>query len=59
MVVAGHFQSAIQVRLKVLAAQECSTVEVLLGKAIELLFARRREPPMNPLRKGSDDRRRS
>lgn len=41
VLIAGHFRPALQTRLKVLAARERTTVERLLGEAIELLFARR------------------
>ena len=46
VVVAGHFPPQISIRLKMLAAEQRSTVQALLGEAIDLLFARRRGSPL-------------
>jgi hypothetical protein len=44
VLVAGHFPAEVQMQLKVMAAEERSTVQALLGEAIDLLFAKRRKP---------------
>ena len=42
--VAGHFPVEVQTQLKVIAAEERSTMQALLGEALDLLFANRRRP---------------
>ncbi len=44
VLVAGHFPAEVQTHLKVMAAEERSTVQALLGEALDLLFAERRKP---------------
>jgi hypothetical protein len=44
VVVAGHFLPEVQTQLKIMAAEERTTVQVLLGEALDLLFAKRRKP---------------
>lgn len=44
VVVAGHFPPKVQTQLKIMAAEEGTTVQVLLGEALDLLFAKRRKP---------------
>ena len=42
--VAGHFPAEVQRQLKIMAAEESSTVQALLGEALDLLFAKRGKP---------------
>ena len=44
VVVAGHFPPEVQTQLKIMAAEERSSVQALLGEALDLLFAKRRKP---------------
>ena len=44
VLVAGHFPAEVQTQLKIMAAEERSTVQVLLGEALDLLFAKHRKP---------------
>jgi hypothetical protein len=44
VVVAGHFPPEVQTQLKIMAAEERTTVQVLLGEALDLLFAKRHKP---------------
>jgi len=44
VVVAGHFPPEVQTQLKIMAAEERTTVQALLGEALDLLFAKRRKP---------------
>jgi hypothetical protein len=44
VVVAGHFPPEVQTQLKIMAAEERTTVQALLGEALDLLFAKRRNP---------------
>jgi hypothetical protein len=44
VVVAGHFPPEVQRQLKIMAAEERSRVQALLGEALDLLFAKRRKP---------------
>ena len=44
VVVAAHFPPEVQTQLKIMAAEERTTVQVLLGEALDLLFAKRRKP---------------
>ena len=41
VVIAGHFLPPVQRQLKILAAQESSTIARLLQEALDLLFAKR------------------
>lgn len=43
--VAGHFDPKVAKKLKVLAAEEDSTVQALLEEAIDLLFIKKGLPP--------------
>lgn len=44
VLVAGHFAPNVQIELKVIAAQERTTVQALLEEAINTVFAKRGKP---------------
>lgn len=44
VLVGGHFAPEVQTALKIIAAEERSTVQALLAEAINMIFAKRRKP---------------
>jgi hypothetical protein len=44
VLVGGHFAPEVQTALKVIAAEERTTVQALLAEAINLVFAKRHKP---------------
>ena len=44
VLVGGHFAPEVQTALKIVAAQERTTVQALLAEGITTIFARRRKP---------------
>ena len=40
----GHFSPAVQMTLKIIAAEERTTVQALLAEGINTVFAKRRTP---------------
>lgn len=44
VLVGGHFAPEVQTALKVIAAEERTTVQALLAEAINTIFAKRRKP---------------
>jgi hypothetical protein len=44
VLVAGHFQPAVQKQLRMMAAEQSTTVQALLTEALNMLFAKHRKP---------------
>ena len=44
VMVGGHFAPEVQIALKIIAAEERTTVQALLAEGINAVFARRRKP---------------
>jgi hypothetical protein len=44
VLVAGHFAPEVQIALKIIAAEERTTVQALLAEGINTVFAKRRKP---------------
>jgi hypothetical protein len=44
VLIGGHFAPEVQINLKVIAAQERTTVQALLAEGINAVFAKRRKP---------------
>jgi hypothetical protein len=44
VLVGGHFAPEVQIALKVIAAEERTTVQALLAEGINTIFAKRRKP---------------
>lgn len=44
VLVAGHFPVEVSTQLRIMAAEERSTVQALIAEALDLLFAKRRKP---------------
>jgi predicted transcriptional regulator len=44
VLVGGHFAPEVQTALKIIAAEERTTVQALLAEAINTVFAKRRKP---------------
>jgi len=53
VMIAGHFAPAVQTELKILAVREGTTVNALLGEALNLLFTSRGLPSVAKLEKGT------
>lgn len=49
VLIGGHFAPEVQMELKVLAAQERTTVQALLAEGINAVFARRHKPQIAEL----------
>lgn len=49
VLIGGHFAPEVQMELKVLAAQERTTVQALLAEGINAIFARRHKPQIAEL----------
>jgi hypothetical protein len=49
VLIGGHFAPEVQTELKVLAAQERTTVQALLAEGINAVFARRHKPQIADL----------
>lgn len=44
VLIGGHFAPEVQMALKVIAAEERTTIQALLTEAINIVFAKRRKP---------------
>lgn len=49
VLIGGHFAPEVQMELKVLAAQERTTVQALIAEGIDAVFARRHKPQIAAL----------
>ena len=49
MLIGGHFAPEVQTELKVLAAQERTSVQALIAEGINAVFARRQKPQIAEL----------
>ena len=49
VLIGGHFAPEVQIALKVIAAEERTTVQNLLAEAIDAVFAKRGKPPLATL----------
>jgi len=44
VLIGGHFAPEVQTALKIIAAEERTTMQALLAEAINMVFAKRRKP---------------
>lgn len=50
--IAGHFDHSVSHQLRIIAAEEETTIQALLTEALDLLFLKRHKPTIEELRQG-------